>query len=164
MGIEIRLATGADVADITALWNRTIRETVATFEFVDKTADEVAATLEARRSAGKASWVAFEDGQFLGFASYFQFRPGNGYARTMEHSIMLWPSANGRGAGRALMAELLAHARAAGAHSMIAAVTASNEAGVAFHTALGFEKRALLADAGFKNGQYLDLQFMQKML
>ena len=82
----------------------------------------------------------------------------------MEHTVLLAPAAQGKGLGRALMAALEAHAAAAGAHVMIAAIDADNAAGRAFHAALGYVQTGLMPQTGRKFGRWLDLVLMQKIL
>ena len=56
------------------------------------------------------------------------------------------------------------HARAAGAHQMIAGVSGENPEGQRFHAALGYHEIAIIRDAGFKFGRFIDLVLMQKFL
>lgn len=156
----IRPARPEDAAAITAIWNRLIRETTSTFTTEEKTEADIAA----RIGAGVPWWVAAEGGAVLGHATYSQFRGGPGYARSMEHSVHLDPAAGGRGLGRALMAALEDHARAAGVHVMVAGVSGDNAAGIAFHAALGYRETGRLPEVGFKWGRWLDLVLMQKVL
>ena len=116
-----------------------------------------------RDRLGHATFVTAGDA-VLGFATYAQFRSGAGYATCMEHSIILAPAARGLGAGRGLMSALLAHAGAAGAHQMIAGVSAENPDGVAFHAALGIVEIARIREAGYKFDRFIDLVLMQKFL
>ena len=160
----LRPATGADAARIAAIWNPQIRDTVATFNSVEKTTEEVAELIERRIAAGRAFFVAEEAGDLLGFASYDQFRAGVGYARTMEHTIVLAAEASGRGIGRALLQAIETHARQAGVHSIFAGVSGENRAGLAFHAALGYSTVATLPQVGFKFGRWMDLHLMQKLL
>ena len=159
----IRPATVVDAAAIAALWNPYIRDTAVTFNAVEKSADDVARMIDERQGLGHATFVALADG-LLGFASYAQFRAGVGYATAMEHSILLAPEAQGRGAGRALIAAICDHAAAAGAHQMIAGVSGENPSGIAFHAALGFAEVARIPQAGRKFGRFIDLVLMQKFL
>lgn len=159
----IRPARPDDAAAIVAFWNPLIRDTLVTFNPMEKTEAEVAESIRAKAEAGHAFLVA-EDGGILGFASYGQFRAGPGYARAMEHTIILAPPAQGRGVGRALMAGIEDHARGRGYHSMIAGVSGGNPAGRAFHAALGYAEVAVVPQVGWKFGQFWDLVLMQKLL
>jgi L-amino acid N-acyltransferase len=47
---------------------------------------------------------------------------------------------------------------------MVAAVSSANPGAVAFHERLGFGQVGRMPEVGFKNGQYLDLILLQKML
>jgi len=160
----IRPATTADAAAIAAFWNPVIRDTAATFNPVEKSPDDIARMIAERQASGHGFLVAELDDQVAGFASYAQFRGGVGYARTMEHTVILSPAAQGRGVGRALMAALEDHARAAGVHSLIAGVSAENPAGRAFHAAIGYAVIATLPEVGYKFGRWMGLTLMQKIL
>ncbi len=159
----LRDADPGDAAAIAAIWNPVIRDTLATFNAVEKTPKELGALIEARQSQGLPFLVA-EEGAVLGFASYAQFRGGVGYAHSMEHTVMLAPAAQGRGLGRVLMQALEQHARAAGVHSLIAGISGANPQAIAFHAALGFAPVAVLPQVGRKSGQWLDLHLMQKFM
>lgn len=160
----IRPALPTDCAAIAAFWNPVIRDTMVTFNSVEKTEEELRGTLQAKARDGCPFLVAEEEGRVLGFATYGQFRGGVGYARTMEHTIILAPETRGRGLGRALMAAIEDFGRARGVHSMIGGVSGANPPGIAFHAALGYAQVAVLPEVGFKAGQWLDLVLMQKLL
>ncbi len=155
----IRPATLADAAAIAALWNPWIRDTAITFASVEKTAADIVSLIETR----PCFFVAETTG-LLGFATYGQFRGGDGYATCMEHTVILSPDARGQGAGRALLQAVEAHARAGGAHQMIAGVSGENPDARAFHAAQGYHEVAILREAGFKFGRFMNLVLMQKFL
>lgn len=160
----VRPATAADAAAICAFWNPQIRETAVTFSPEERSPDTLGRLIETRQAEGRAFFVAEEQTEILGFATYFQFRGGPGYGRTMEHTVILSPAAWGRGAGRALMAAVEDHARDRGIHSMIAGVSSENPAGIAFHARLGYAEIARLPEVGWKFGRWMDLVVMQKLL
>ncbi len=163
--MRLRDATAGDAAAIAAIWNPEIRETSITFNSVEKTPEEVAQMIRARQGAGHGFFLAEGAGrEILGFATYAQFRAGAGYARTMEHTVILARGARGRGLGRELLAAVEEHARAGGAHSVLAGVSGENPAGIAFHAALGYREVAVLPRVGFKFGRWMDLHLMQKFL
>lgn len=156
----IRPATPADAPAIAAIWNAVIRDTLATFT----TAEKDPATIAQAIATGTPWWVALVNNAVQGHATYGQFRSGPGYARSMEHSIHLSNLAQGHGLGRQLMTALEAHAKAQGAHIMVAGVSSENPAGQAFHTRLGYTECGRILQAGFKSDRYLDLVLMQKIL
>lgn len=162
--MTIRDAATADAAAIAAIWNPVIRDSFITFNAAEKTEDDVTALIGETQGAGHAFLVAEAADRTLGFGLYTQFRKGVGYARTVEHTIILAPEAQGRGVGRALLAALEDHARTGGAHTIFAGVSAANPEGRAFHVACGYEEVATLRDVGFKKGRWLDLHLMQKRL
>lgn len=160
----IRPATLADAPQVREVWNSMIRDSLANFSEVEKTPAEVEGAIRDRPEQGFAFFVAEDEGQILGFATYAQFRPGPGYRFTMENTVALRVAGKGRGLGRALMIAVEDHARAMGAHSMVAGVSAQNPEGLSFHAALGYETTATVPQSGYKWGQWLDLVLMQKFL
>jgi L-amino acid N-acyltransferase YncA len=144
----IRAATPADTPAITRIINRVIRDTTITVTSIEKSEADVAEMLTARRALGHEVFVADLDG-VVGYGTYAQFRPSPGYARTMEHSIALDEAAQGKGMGRALMAEIERHARAAGAHVMVGAITADNRPSIRFHESLGYAHVGHLPQVGY---------------
>lgn len=156
----IRAAIPADAAGIAAIWNPVIRDTTITFNPDEKSVADLVALI--RSPDPMLVWA--EDGQILGFARYGQFRGGAGYRFTSEHTILLAAERRGKGGGRALMAALADHARAAGRHSLIAGVSGENAPGIAFHAACGFKTIARLPEVGWKFGRWLDLVLMLKRL
>ena len=162
--MNLRHAEASDAAAIAAIWNPVIRDSLITFNAAEKTDADIATLIEETRAAGHAFLLAEEADGIAGFGLYGQFRKGVGYARTVEHTIILAPSAQGRGIGRALLTALEDHARAGGAHMIFAGVSAANPHGRAFHAACGYVERATLPEVGFKKGRWLDLHLMQKRL
>jgi L-amino acid N-acyltransferase len=152
-------ATPADARQIADIWNVIIRDTIATFTTAEKTPQGVAKAM-----ARQPFFVARAGPTITGFATYFPFRGGPGYAHTMEHSIHVPRQARGRGLGRALMAHVEAHASAAGVHSIFAAISGENSDAIAFHAALGYSQTARLPQVGRKFGRWHDLVLMQKFL
>ena len=116
----IRPAAPADARDLHAIWTPVIRETTHIFHTTERSEEEIAAL-----TGGGDPFLVWDDGtRVLGFARCFPFRAGNGYTRTVEHTILLAPDARGRGIGRALIDALALAAAAQGKHTMIGAISA----------------------------------------
>jgi len=162
--MSVRPVTPADIPAILAIWNPLIRDSAVTFNATEKTGADLAQMITDKAAAGHGFFVAEAEGTVLGFASYGQFRGGIGYAKTMEHTIVLAEGARGFGFGRALMKTVEDHARAGGAHSIFAGVSAENPVGRAFHAAMGYRETVTLPQVGYKFGRWMDLHLMQKML
>ena len=160
----IRPATPEDHPAILDIWTPVIRDTTVTFVSELKTPESLVEYIDGRRARGREFFVAELEGAVAGFASYDQFRGGDGYVHAMEHTIILGPAARGRGIGRALMQAVEAHARERGAHTMVAGVSGENDAGIAFHAAVGYEPCGRMPQSGRKFGRWLDLVLMQKIL
>jgi len=157
----IRPATEADIPAILNIWNPHIRDSAATFNSHEHTAETLAAEITVRASA---FLVAEASGVVLGFASYGPFRAGPGYAHSAEHRVILAPGRLRQGTGRALMARLEDIAREQGIHVLIAAVSGENPDAIAFHESIGFDRVGRLRQVGRKFGRWMDLILLQKTL
>ena len=156
----IRAAGTQDAAEIAAIWNDMIRDTLFTFTTEQKTDAGIVAMIADRPGA---VWVAQTD-RIVGFVTYAQFRTGPGYLSSVEHSIVLGDGARGQGVGRALMDQACLSAAQQGRHIMVAGISSANIGGVAFHAAMGFQQVGRMPEIARKDGQWLDLILMQKML
>lgn len=160
----IRDATEADLPAILAITNQAIAETTAVWNSTPATIEARAAWMRDRQGRGFPVLVAEDAGEVLGFASFADFRPFEGYLHTVEHSIYVAPAAQRRGVGAGLLAALVERARAMNKHAMIGGVEAGNIASLALHQRAGFVEVGRLPEVGRKFGRWLDLVFMQKTL
>ena len=160
----IRPASVIDAKNIAQIWNPMIRDTDNTFTSSQKTEAELQSLITQRADLNHGFYVAESDGAILGFATYFPFRSGPGYAHTMEHSVILAAAATGKGLGRTLMERLENHARDNAIHVMIAGISAQNTSAQMFHKAIGYQQVAHIKQVGFKFGSWHDLILMQKFM
>jgi len=166
---EVRIidATEAHVAGITAIFNHAVRETFSIWSETETTTDQRRNWMAARRGAGFPVLVAIERGHpadVLGYGSFGVFRDFPGYVKTVEHSVYVAPPAQRRGIGKAILAELIARARARGMETMVGGVDSANAGSIALHRQAGFELQGTLKGVGRKFGKKLDLVFMVKAL
>ena len=147
------------------IYNQVVADTAAIYRDDPATAEERAAWIADRQSAGFPVLVAEEDGAVLGYPSYGPWRAAfPGYRFTVEHTVMIRDGLRGRGLGRALMEALEARARAQGLHAMLGSVDADNLGSIRLHEALGYREVARFPQVGAKFGRWLDMVFLQKLL
>jgi L-amino acid N-acyltransferase len=117
--------------------------------------------LAGRRADGFPVLVAEVDGRVAGYATYSQWRPHEGYRRTMEHSVYVVEAFRGRGVATVLMGALVARARSEGRHVMMAGICSENTGSIALHERLGFTTVAVVPEVGRKFDRWLDLTMMR---
>ena len=165
--VQIRDATGADMAAVTAIYNALVDTTTVAWTEQCQTLEERLAWFSRQQDAGNPVLVADDDERVVGFASYDSFRGEGrwpGYRYTVEHTIHLDRSCWGVGVGRRLLEALIERARRAGLHVMVGAIDGENTASIAFHARLGFVEVARMPEVGRKFDRWLELVLMQRIL
>ena len=158
--MRIRAAQPDDLDAVHAINAQVVQETTISFSTEVKSRQAFAEVMKAKRLFVAAAPA----GDILGYASFFPFRSGSGYAHVAEYSIALASQAQGKGIGRALMNHLELSALEQGIDILIGGVSSSNDTGRAFHVALGFQPVGHLPGVGRKFGETLDLYLYQKTL
>ncbi|MDO1558399.1 GNAT family N-acetyltransferase [Brevundimonas sp. 2R-24] len=163
MSPRLRPAHEADFPAVAALYGREVLEGTATFEETPPSVEDMLARWRAVQDKGLPWLVAEVDGAFAGYAYLSPFRPRAAYRYAVEVSIYVAADAQGRGVGRALLQALIDHARVAGLRHLIGAISqsASSDASIGLHRALGFELAGVYRQVGWKFGRWLDVTLMQ---
>ncbi|MBP2199996.1 GNAT family N-acetyltransferase [Pantoea cypripedii] len=163
--MKIRTANEGDAAMIADIYNDAVLNTTAIWNEKSVDLPNRMKWIRDRQDAGFPVLVAVdEDGKVLGYASYGDWRPWDGYRHTVEHSVYVHKEARGKGAGVALMVELIQLATEQGKHVMVAGIESGNEASIALHKKLGFTEAGRMSEVGAKFGRWLDLTFLQLRL
>ncbi len=163
--LTIRPSTEDDLPAIQAIYGHAVMHGTGTFETEVPSVEEMARRRTEVLSRHLPWLVAERGGEVLGYAYANYFRPRLAYRFCVEDSIYLAPAAQGQGAGRVLLAELLARCEAAGARQMLAVIGDADNAGsIGVHTALGFQHTGVLKSAGWKFDRWLDVILMQRTL
>jgi L-amino acid N-acyltransferase len=105
-----------------------------------------------------------DGGELLGFATYGTFRERAAYKYSIEHSVYVRSIDRGRGIGKALLSGLIDRAREQQYHTIIGGIDIENQASIALHEGLGFQRAGVIAQAGYKFDRWLDLVFYQLIL
>ena len=162
--IVVRDAADADIAGILAIYNEAVANTTAIWNEAPADLASRRALVADRRAKNFPFLVADDAGEVVGYASFGDFRPFDGYRHTVEHSVYVRRDRRGQGIGRTLMVPLIASARTLGKHVMVGGIEAGNGPSIRLHESLGFTIVGRLPEVGFKFGRWLDLVFMQKTL
>jgi phosphinothricin acetyltransferase len=152
---------------IVAIFNHAVRETFSIWSESETTLDLRRAWMQARRAAGFPVVVAIDPAartKVLAYGSFGVFRDFPGYVGTVEHSVYVAPTAQRRGIGSAILAELVTRARGKHLEAMVGGIDSANAASIALHEQAGFEVQGVLKGVGRKFGKSLDLVFMVKAL
>lgn len=159
----IRLATADDVPAITGIYNQAVTETTASFDLEPRPVEDRMAWFTAHGPRHPVL-VADVDGVIAGWASLSPYSERAAYDDTAEISIYIERAWYRRGIGAALGMELLARARSAGLHSIIARICTENEASMNLTRTLGFTEAGVLHQVGFKFGRWLDVAQLELVL
>jgi phosphinothricin acetyltransferase len=161
----IRDAVSADLPAIRDIFNDAVLNTTAIWmdAVVDLANRE--AWFAARAQQGYPILVAVDEADaVVGYASYGDWRPFDGFCNTVEHSVYVRSDQRGKGVGPLLMQALMERCKAGGKHVMVAAIESGNAASIRLHERLGFITTGQMPQVGRKFGRWLDLTFMQLIL
>lgn len=158
----IRDAISADLPAIRDIFNDAVLNTTAIW--MDSTVDLAnrEAWFAARAQQGYPILVVLDDSsEVVGYASFGDWRPFDGFCNTVEHSVYVRADQRGKGLGPLLMQALIGRAKACGKHVLVAAIESGNAASIRLHERLGFSITGQMPQVGRKFGRWLDLTFMQ---
>ncbi|BCR25887.1 GNAT family N-acetyltransferase [Aquipseudomonas alcaligenes] len=161
----IRDAAEADLPALRDIFNDAVLNTTAIW--MDNVVDLAnrQAWFAARAQQGYPILVAENAaGEVVGYASFGDWRPFDGFCHTVEHSVYIRADQRGKGLGPLLLAALIERAKACDKHVMVAAIESGNAASIRLHQRLGFAITGQMPQVGRKFGRWLDLTFMQLIL
>ena len=165
MTYRIRDALHADLPAIRDIYNDAVRTTTAIWNEQPVDLGNRQAWFSARQALGYPILVIISaDEVVLGYASFGDWRPFDGFRHSVEHSVYVRNDQRGNGLGPRLMEALIERARGCDKHVMVAAIESGNEASIRLHQRLGFITTGQMPQVGTKFGRWLDLTFMQLIL
>jgi L-amino acid N-acyltransferase YncA len=162
--VTLREATETDLPQILEIYNEVILNTTSVYSEQPHTLAMRQAWFNERKASNFPVIVAEQNGTIVGFGSYGHFRALPCYRFTAEHSVYVHKDHRGQGISKILLKELIALAKAAGLHALIAGVDSDNEVSLKLHLAFGFTQVAHFKEVGFKFGRWLDLVFLELLL
>lgn len=162
---SVRDLAEKDLEAVTRIYEHHILHGTGTFDETPLSLHEMRERYEKVRAQGLPWLVAEENGAVIGYAYAMLFHARFGWRFTLEDSVYVDPAHHRRGAGGALLSELLTRCEAQGYRQMIAAIgDSSNHGSIGLHRALGFEDAGIYKSVGLKFGRWLDVVLMQRSL
>lgn len=160
----IRNATESDLAAIQCIYAHHVAHSLASFEEVPPSIDEMSRRRASIISSGLPYLVATHDEEVVGYSYAAKFHSRAAYRYTIENSIYVSHSLLGHGIGRNLLGALIARCEIGPWRQMIALIGDSNPASIRLHESHGFRLVGTLQSVGFKFGRWVDVVFMQRGL
>ncbi len=158
--MHTRIATPADAAAITRIYNQGIEDRVATFETRPRSFEDVHSWFDSIHPI-----VLVEDGdRIVAFASTSVYRPRACYAGIAEFSVYVERAERGRGAGRLAMDALIAAAEEAGFWKLLSRVFTENTASRALLRSLGFREVGVYEKHGQLDGVWRDVLIVERII
>lgn len=161
--ILVRDAQESDMEAVQAIYAYYVVNSLATFEEVPPTVEEMIQRRSAVIAAGLPYLVACESGAVVGYSYVTSYRPRPAYRYTVEDSVYVRDGMASRGIGSALLQALVTRCEQGPWRQMLAVIgNRANQGSISLHARHGFEHVGVLRSVGFKHGRWVDTVLMQR--
>lgn len=164
MEIKIRPFTFDDTQAILEIINYYILNTANVYDYDARSFEYQQKLLEEKAEKKFPFIVAEIENQIVGYGTYGDFRFKKGYQFTVEHSIYIHPSFQGKGIGKLLLDELIQIAKSQKVHTMVAVIDSENQVSVDMHIKKGFQKIGTINEVAYKFDKWLHTVLLQIIL
>jgi L-amino acid N-acyltransferase YncA len=162
--IIVRDAADTDLPAIQRIYAHHVANSLATFEEVPPSTDDMAARRASIVSSGLPYLVAQRGDDVVGYSYAAKFHSRAAYRYTIENSIYVASPFHGQGIGKALLGALIDRCEAGPWRQMIALIGDSDPVSIRLHASHGFKTVGTLKAVGYKFGKWVDVAFMQRGL
>lgn len=162
--MRIRPATANDAPAIAAIYNHAVRETTATFDTEEKTAEDRRAWLASRGPEHPVLVAEDEDGTVVAWGAFSPWSDRCSYRATVEVSVYVEPRHLRRGLGSTLARALIDAAPSLGIHYLLSRICTENAASMAMVERLGFVHIGTMHQVGRKFDRWLDVALYELVL
>ncbi len=161
--VSIRMATIEDAAAFLAIYEYYVQTTAITFEYETPSEEEFRERI--RNTLRKYPYiVACREGEVVGYAYASAFKQRAAYGWSVETSIYVQKDAHGQGIGKLLYEVLENILKLQNVLNANACIAYPNPESIAFHEYFGYKKVAHFTRCGYKQGQWWDMIWMEKLL
>ena len=159
----IRPARVEDASQLCDIYKHFVLNTTITFEEQVVEVDDMRARI--LETTASLPWLVWENnGAVLGYCHASKWKGRCAYRYSVESTVYLRPNESGQGIGSALYRELLRQLTGHDLHAVIGGIALPNNASVALHEKLGFEKIGHFREVGRKFGEWIDVGYWQLLL
>ena len=156
--MRVRLADPArDAERVAEIYRPYVEGTVISFEEIAPSAADVAGRMESVLAWTPWLVAVDENDRVIGYAYASRHRERAGYRWSVDLTVYVDPSFQGRGIGKALSGELLPILRRQRFVSAYAGVGLPNDASVALHQSIGMTRVGVYEKVGWKLGRWVDV-------
>lgn len=161
--LYFRLAKEDDAEKLVEIYAPYVKNTNITFEYEVPTANEFKQRIT--KTMSKFPYiVACIDDNIIGYTYASTFRERVAYNWCVETSIYINEKYQGRKIGKLLYTKLEQILALQNITNLVASITYPNPQSIAFHERLGYKKIAHFTKCGYKQEQWYDMIFMEKMI
>jgi L-amino acid N-acyltransferase YncA len=159
----VRSATTEDAARICEIYNHYVLHSTITFEEQPVSLGEMEQRIAAVLTG--LPWLVWVEDQVVqGFAYASKWKGRCAYRYSVESTAYLADGSTGRGIGTRLYEALFTALRQSKMHVVMGGIALPNDASIAMHEKLGFEKVAHFREVGCKFGKWIDVAYWQLLL
>jgi arsenate reductase (thioredoxin) len=158
-----RVATRADAAAITRIYNQGIEERIATFETEPRSVEQIEAQLT-EKGDRYPTIVVERDGHILAWAGAGPYRAREAYSGVAEHSVYTAREARGTGAGRAALEALIREYQSRGFWKLVSRIFPENRGSLVLHERAGFRMVGVYRRHGRLDGAWRDCVIVERLL
>lgn len=161
--LTIRLAKISDAAQLLAIYAPYVLHTAITFEYTVPSLAEFTGRMQ-KTLARYPYFVAEKAGEILGYTYASPFKERAAYDWSVETTIYIRQDNRRGGIGTRLYQALEDALRKQHIINANACIAYPNPESIAFHERLGYKNVAHFTSCGYKQGQWYDMVWLEKML
>jgi phosphinothricin acetyltransferase len=149
-----------DAAAICDIYNYYVLNTIITFEESVVSEEEMQSRII--QNTKKHPWIVYEQNDKIsGYAYASEWKSRCAYKHSVETTVYLHENAKGKGIGTILYKELISLLKNKNVHAVIGGIALPNEASVALHEKMSFEKIGQFREVGYKFDKWIDVGYWE---
>jgi L-amino acid N-acyltransferase YncA len=162
--MKIRAAISSDAEAIAAIYAPIVRDTFISFELDPPSVEEMRSRIST--TTRRFPWLVCVDDSnaVTGYVYASAHRSRAAYQWSVDTTAYVRADRRGQGIGRALYTALFDELAALGYFQAFAGIALPNDASVALHEAVGFERIGVYRNVGYKCGAWRDVGWWQRSL